>query len=136
MGLGFLVAVNGLKSQVQGFFFRLAFARWKQNNQELDLEYLKEANAETEEENRARLLDAAELGPKHPIWFDTYCLCDCLRDGELQKFSVAMLKEILRYFDVYFASRDRKKDLLAKLSTFLASCECSRFEWFSSCLDK
>ena len=36
------------KSQVQGFFSRLASARRKQNNKELDLEYL-EANAEADE---------------------------------------------------------------------------------------
>ena len=113
------------KSQVQGFFSRLASSRRKKANTEIDGE---EATAEAEEEERLRLLDSlsSELGLKHPICFDTYCLCDCLQNGQLQKFSVAMLKEILRHFDISFLSRDRKKELLTKLSSFLESCECYR----------
>ena len=117
------------KSQVQGFFSRLASARRKQGNKDIDLQDLEEAIAEAEEEDRLRLLDelAAELGPKHPICYDTYCLCDTLRNGEIQKFSVAMLKEILLHFEVPFLSKDRKKDLQNKLSSFLETCECCKF---------
>ena len=98
-------------SQVEGFFSRLASTKRKKAN--------------TEEE-RLRLLDslASELAPKHSISFDTYCLCDCLQNGQLQKFSVPMLNEMLRHFNVSLFTRDRKKELLTKLSTFLESCEC------------
>ena len=65
---------------------------------------------------------SAQLSPRHPICYDSYCLCDLSRDE-----SVVMLKEILRYFEVPFASRDRKKyNLVVNLSTFLEGCECRR----------
>ena len=44
----------------------------------------------------------------------------------MDSFSVVILKEILRYFEVPFASRDRKKNLVVNLSTFLERCECRR----------
>ena len=76
------------KSRVQGFFSRLASTRRKKANTEIDGE---EATAEAEEEES--LLDslASELGPKHSICFDTYCLCDCLQNGQPQKFSAKYL---------------------------------------------
>ena len=57
---------------------------------------------------------------------DSYCLCDLSRDKKLDSFSVVILKEILRYFEVPFASRYRKKNLVVNLSTFLEECECHR----------
>ena len=79
------------KSQVQGFFSRLSAARRKEGNKDIDLEDAKLMN---EEEERLGLLSevAAQLGPKHPICYDTYCLCDCLQEDQLDMFSVAMLK--------------------------------------------
>ena len=68
----------------------------------------------------------SQLAIKHPVFYDTYSLCDCLRDGHLQTFNVAMLKEILRHFEISFTSKDRKKELLAKLSSFVEGCECFR----------
>jgi hypothetical protein len=115
------------KTQVQGFFSRLAAARRKQSNKEIALE---DALAEAEDEDRVSLLNeiAAQLAIKHPVFYDTYSLCDCLRDGHLQKFNKAMLKEILLHFEVPFASRDRKKELLAKLSSFVKGCDCFRYD--------
>ena len=106
------------KTQVQGFFSRLAASRRKQSNKEIALE---DALAEADDEERVSLLNemAAQLAIKYPVFYDTYLLCDCLRDGHLQKFNKAMLKEILLHFEVPFASRDRKKDLVAKLSLFV-----------------
>ena len=113
------------KTQVQGFFTRLAAARRKQSNKEIALE---DAVAEAENEEIVTLLNeiAAQLAIKHPVFYDTYSLCDCLCDGHLQKFNVAMLKKILRHFEISFTSKDRKKELLAKLSSFVEGCECFR----------
>ncbi|KAL9983008.1 hypothetical protein ACROYT_G005129 [Oculina patagonica] len=96
------------KSQVQVFFSRLAATRRKQGNQELQME---DVYAEEEEEERCEMLEsvAAELSPRHPICYDSYCLCDLARDESLDSFSVVMLKEILRYFEIPFGLRDRKK---------------------------
>ena len=54
---------------------------------------------------------AAQLSPRHPIYYDSYCLCDLSRDEKLDSFNVVLLKEILRYFEVPFASRNWKKSL-------------------------
>jgi len=111
------------KNQVQGFFSRLAATRRKQGNQEVQME---DVYAEEEEQERREVLEsvAAELSPRHPICYDSYCLCDLARDESLDSFSVVMLKEILRYFEIPFGSRDRKKNLVANLSSFLEECDC------------
>ena len=113
------------KSQVQGFFSRLAATRRRQGNQEVQIE---DVYAEEEEQERHGVLEniAAQLSPRHPICYDSYCLCDLSRDEKLDGFSVVMLKEILKYFEVPFASRDRKKNLVVNLSKFLEGCECRR----------
>lgn len=113
------------KSQVQGFFSRLAATRRRQGNQEVQIE---DVYAEEEEQERHGVLEnvAAQLSPRHPICYDSYCLCDISRDEKLDSFSVVMLKEILRYFEVPFASKDRKTNLVVNLSKFLEGCECRR----------
>ncbi|KAL9953731.1 hypothetical protein ACROYT_G041192 [Oculina patagonica] len=72
-------------------FDRLAATRRKQGNQELQME---DVYAEEEEEERREVLEsvAAELSPRHPICYDSYCLCDLARDESLDSFSVVMLK--------------------------------------------
>ena len=111
------------KSQVQGFFSRLAATRRKQGNQEVQME---DVYGEEEEQERREVLEsvAAELSPRHPICFDSYCLCDLARDESLDSFSVVMLKEILRYFEIPFGSRVRKKNLVANLSSSSEECDC------------
>ena len=113
------------KSQVQGFFSRLAATRRRQGNQEVQIE---DVYAEEEEQERYGVLEnvAAQLSPRHAICYDSYCLCDLSRDEKLDSFSVVMLKDILRYFEVPFASRDRKKNLVVNLSESLEGCECRR----------
>ena len=113
------------RSQVQGFFSRLAATRRKQGNQEVLIE---DVYAEEEEQERHGVLEnvAAQLSPRHPICYDSYCLCDLSRDEKLDSFSVVMLKEILRYFEIPFASKERKKNLVVYLSKFLEGCECRR----------
>jgi len=101
------------KSQVQGFFSRLAATRRRQGNQEVQIE---DVSAEEKEQERhgVYVLEnvAVQLSPRHPICYDSYCLCDLSRDEKLDSFSVVMLKEILRYFEVPFASKDPKKNLV------------------------
>ena len=111
------------KSQVQGFFSRLAATRRRQGNQEVQIE---DMCAEEEEQDRHEVLEnvAAQLSPRHPTCYDSYCLCDLSREEKLDSFSVVMLKEILRYFEDPFASRDRKKNLVVNLSKFLEGHEC------------
>ena len=96
------------KSQVQGFFSRLGATRRRQGNKEVQIE---DVYAEEEEQERYEVLEtvAAQLSPWHPIWYDSYCLYDLSREEKLDSFSAVMLKDILRYFEIPFTSRDRKK---------------------------
>ena len=98
------------KSQVHGFFSRLAATRRRYGNQDVQIE---DVYAEEEEHERHGVLEsiAAQLSPRHPICYDSYCLSDVSRDEKLDSFSVAMLKEILKYFEDPFVSRDRRKNL-------------------------
>ena len=65
-----------------------------------------------------------ELNPQHPSCYDTTDLCKCVKEDRLQKFNATMLKTILLHFDVAFNSKNRKKDLLQKLSYFVQECKC------------
>ena len=58
------------KTQVKGFFSRLAAARRRRGNEDI---YLYDADAEEEEEEREKLLTdiASELSSPHPICYDT-----------------------------------------------------------------
>ena len=67
---------------------------------------------------------ATHLGPKHPICYDSYCLCDLSHERNHETFSVAMLKD--KYFEIPFSSRDRKKNLVANLSEFPEGCVCNQ----------
>ena len=111
------------KTQVKGFFSRLATARKRRGKEDIDLN---DAYAEEEEEEREKLLAniASELSPHYPICYDTTDLCKCIKEDKLQKFNVTMLKTILLEFDVAFNSKDRKKDLMQKLSYFVQECNC------------
>ena len=96
---------------MQGFVWRLAATRRRQGNQEKQVE---DVYAEEEEQERHGVLEnvSAQLSPRHPICYDPYCLCDLSRDKKLDSFSVVKLKERLRYFEVPFASRYRKNNLV------------------------
>ena len=111
---------------MQGFVSRLAATRRRQGNQEKQVE---DVYAEEEEQERHGVLEnvSAQLTPGHQFArYDSYCLCDLSRDKKPDSFSVVILKEILRYFEVPFASKYRKKKLVVNLSTFLEGCECRR----------
>ena len=111
------------KIQVKGFFSRLAAVRRRRGSEDIDLN---DAYSEEEEEEREKLLAdiASELSPQHPICYDTTDLCKCVKEDKLHKFNVTMLKTILFHFDVAFNLKDRKKDLVQKLSYFVQECTC------------
>ena len=69
------------------------------------------------ETDRNNLLDdtKSRIVLEHPIVYDTYDLCAYHREGKLQAFNVAMLKTILRHFEVPFRAKDRKTDLIRLL---------------------
>ena len=61
---------------------------------------------------------------EHAIVYDTYDLCAYHKEGKLQAFNVAMLKTILRHFEVPFRAKDRKTDLIRLLTEVIQECNC------------
>ena len=96
------------KGSSTGIFSRLAASRRSKAHREALSE---DVQAEEEEQGRKAVLEevATHLGPKHPICYDSHCLCDLSHEKKLEPFSVAMLKDMLKYFEIPFSSRDRKK---------------------------
>ena len=113
------------KSQVQGFFSRLAASKSQQAHSEIE-HNPKELFLEEKEAERQQLMAhiSNELRPQHPLSYDAFNLCECARDNKLSLFNVSLLKEILRFFEVPFKSRDRKKDLIEQLMSFIQECQC------------
>ena len=113
------------KSQVQGFFSRLAASRRQQAHSEIE-HNPKELSLEEKEAERQQLMAhiSNELRPQHPLSYDAFNLCECARDNKLSLFNVSLLKEILRFFEVPFKSRNRKKDLIEQLMSCIQECQC------------
>ena len=90
------------------FFSRLAASRRTKAHREALNE---DVQAEEEEQERRVVLEkvATHFGPKHRICYDSYCLCDLPHEKKLETFSVAMLKDMLKYFEIPFRSCHRKK---------------------------
>ena len=65
-----------------------------------------------------------EPRPQHPLSYDTFNLCEYARDNKLSLFNISLLKEILRFFEVLFKSRDRRKDPIEQLMSFIQECQC------------
>ena len=107
------------KSQVQGFFSRLAATKRRQQGSaeiELDQRDLLQEDEEFERQNLVAEI-AEELRPQHPLSYDAF-------KDQLSQFNVAMLKEILGQFEIPFKSRERKRDLIDKLSSLIRECTC------------
>ena len=85
---------------MQGFVSRLAATRRRQENQEKQEE---DVYAEEEEQERHGVLEnvSAQLSPRHPICYDSYCLCDHSRDKKLDMSCLSrQMAIILLYFIV------------------------------------
>ena len=63
-----------------------------------------------------------ESGPKAHV----NNLCQYFHDNKLSSFNVNMLKDMCRYFEIPFKSRDLKRDLLIKVSDLVKECQCSK----------
>ena len=112
------------KSQVQGFFSRLAASRRRQQAHSEIEHNPKELFLEEKEAERQQLMVhiSNELRPLHPLSYDAFNLCECARDNKLSLFNVSLLKEI--FSEIPFKSRDRKKDLIEQLISFVRECQC------------
>ena len=116
----------GDKKPSAGFFSRLASIRRRQQDPtEVDLNS-KDLLREEEEADRQYLIEEVtqEMRPQHPLSYDAFNLCECARENKFIQFNVPMLKQILCHFEISFKSRDKKRDLIEQLMSFLQECDC------------
>ena len=129
---------TALRAGVFVFFSRLASRQrtWGQDAiskvQEFDItaDENNDIDALIGDSDRNNLLDDIQgrLGLEHPIVYDTHDLCAYHKEGKLQAFNVAMLKTILRHFEVPFRAKDRKTDLIRLLTEVIPECNCWRVD--------
>ena len=115
------------KTQIQGFFSRLAATRHKQPGtlvglsvDEDDVECLQK---DFERQELMEMLNS-EMNVSHPICYNRYDLCELHHSDSLRKFDVAMLKTICKHFEIPFKTRDRKQALIDKVSAMVNDCQC------------
>jgi len=115
------------KTQIQGFFSRLAASRRKEQGLlGMSLETEEDKECLVKDTERQELLDkiADEVGLKHPITFDVYDLCEYYHKNKLSAFNVQMLKNILSHLEVPFKSKDKKSIVISKLREVNGVCKC------------
>ena len=115
------------KTQIQGFFSRLAASRRKEQGLlGMSVETEEDVECLVKDTERQELLDeiADEVGLKHPITFDVYDLCEYYHQNKLSAFNVQMLKNILSHLEVPFKSNDKKSILISKLREVIGACKC------------
>ena len=114
------------KPSARFFFSRLASSRRRQQDPtEFDLNS-RDLLREEEEADRQYLIEEVtqELRPQHPLSYDAFNLCECARENNLIQFNIPMLKQILCHFEIPFKSRDKKRDRIEQLMSFLQECDC------------
>ena len=85
------------KTQIQGFFSRLAKARRKGRALPLEVEEIEMDDDQEEVEDRSNLLEEIEktIDVVHPIVYDVFNLCELYKEDKIRIFKVAMLKDFL-----------------------------------------
>ena len=119
-------------TQVKGFFSRLSklfkqkLATLDPEVSTLELNILEDEDDEEEKVQREILISEIkdQIQVTHPIFYDTFDLCEMYHNNQLPTFKVTMLKEICAYFDIKFKSKDKKSDIIKRLSLMIESFNC------------
>ena len=116
------------KTQIKGFFSRLASSRRKGRGTPATPLSAEDEEEEINEQERYEALEEVLelLGVKHPIVYDVYDLCKYYEDNLLSSFNVSMLRDICRHYDIPFKSRDLKKVLVEKVASMIKECSCCK----------
>ncbi|KAL9954031.1 hypothetical protein ACROYT_G041519 [Oculina patagonica] len=124
------------KTQIQGFFSRLAAKRKQSGVQDVNSEGedSDDLDDDVEEEYACQLDEqllqetseavVAAIGVKHPAMYDVYNLREMVKENKLFSFKVKMLREISNYFDIQTKARDSKSVLVQKLKEMVLDCSC------------
>ena len=114
------------KSQVQGFFSRLAASRRRQQAHSEIEHNPKELFLEEKEAERQQLMAhiSNELRPLHPLSYDAFNLCECARDNKLSLLMFHCLKKSCAFLKYHLNHETEKKDLIEQLMSFIQECQC------------
>ncbi|PFX13357.1 hypothetical protein AWC38_SpisGene22562 [Stylophora pistillata] len=66
----------------------------------------------------------AHIVLKHLVIYDTFNVCEYATEQKLLKLNNTILKEILDYYDITYASKDRKNDFVARIEELVTECGC------------
>ena len=67
----------------------------------------------------------ANIGLRHPIMFEMYDICEHSREGKLNVFTIALMKEMLGDFEIDYRPNQRKTYYLKLLDDMVKECSCS-----------
>ena len=114
------------KGQIQSYFSRLAVLKRKQASKS-DPAELPDIEDLVEEEIHLQQVDEVyeKVAVQHPIYYDAYNLCELHQNQKIGSFNVGMLKSICNYFEISFKSKERKSELVDKLTAMISECPCS-----------
>ncbi|RUA04226.1 MAG: hypothetical protein DSY43_06820 [Gammaproteobacteria bacterium] len=116
------------KTQVQGFFSRMANTRKKSAaigaTDVVEEDDFGECLVDEQLEQLQLVME--EVGFSHPIVYDVYDICEYYQSNRLSTFNVNMLKEMCRFFEISFKAKDRKKDFIVKIEKLVKECSCSK----------
>ena len=117
------------RNQIQAYFSRLSVLKRKQGSAATPPQVVQDDMHDVvEEEEWLQQVDEVydKLSVQHPIYYDSYNLCDLCKIQKLGSFNVEMLKSICSHFEISFKSRDRKHQLIEKLAAMIAECSCGK----------
>jgi len=113
--------------QISSFFSRMSSKRTLPDEM-TDLDNVKERNAAEKESafNDLGNQIMEDVALVHPIFYDSYNLCELIASLKLAKFSIQMLQNICEYFDI--PSQDiksrRKAPYIERIVAFGKKCSC------------
>jgi Arf-GAP/Rho-GAP domain/ANK repeat/PH domain-containing protein 3 len=67
-----------------------------------------------------------EISIQHPITYESYNICEMATASKLSKFSIAMLQEICKHYELDTSSikQKRKQPYIDLLDELVESCTC------------
>ena len=117
------------RGQIQSYFSRLSVLKRKQTSRSDPAPVLHDIEDMVEEEIRWQQVDEVyeKMSVQHPIYYDAYNLCELHQSQRISFFNVEMLKSICSHFEISFKSKDRKFQLVDKVTAMISECSCNSF---------
>ncbi|KAL9970520.1 hypothetical protein ACROYT_G022908 [Oculina patagonica] len=120
------------KTQVQGFFSRLAAKRRKgtadqvEDDNDDDDSLIEDELVYLDDKARREAVEdiVSQVGLVHPITYDGHDICEYARHDTLSKFNVTTLKAMCAHFELPHKSRDLNSSLVNKVKDMVKECTC------------